>query len=157
MPRPTPSRHPSISRQRTQKDEFFHQTPAQIFAHLLKKGPSPHQLAEWMADSDDLGEAGRGNGDELSTSTARPDRSGRVYSHLSAWWQNRFRLLPEKDLSKPHVECPHLGQGTQGMDLHYVAPTGARNAPSPALALDRLACHAAAQRTPTRTEARSGL
>lgn len=28
------------------KDEFFHQTPAQIFAHILKKGPTPHQLAE---------------------------------------------------------------------------------------------------------------
>ncbi len=25
------------------KDEFFHQTPAQIFAHLLKNGPTPHR------------------------------------------------------------------------------------------------------------------
>jgi len=36
------------------KDEFFNQTPAQIFAHLLRKGPTPHQLAEWMANSDTL-------------------------------------------------------------------------------------------------------
>jgi hypothetical protein len=36
------------------KDEFFHQTPAQIFAHLLRKGPTPHQLAEWMANSETL-------------------------------------------------------------------------------------------------------
>ena len=36
------------------KDEFFHQTPAQIFAHLLKLGPTPHQLAEWMASDTEL-------------------------------------------------------------------------------------------------------
>ena len=37
-----------------QRDEFFHETPAQIFAHLLKQGPSPHQLAQWMANASDI-------------------------------------------------------------------------------------------------------
>jgi type IV secretory pathway TraG/TraD family ATPase VirD4 len=35
-------------------DEFFHDTPAQIFAHLLKLGPTPHQLAAWMASDAEL-------------------------------------------------------------------------------------------------------
>jgi len=30
--------------------EFFHRTPAEIFAELLKEGPTPHTLADWMAD-----------------------------------------------------------------------------------------------------------
>ena len=36
------------------KDEFFYRAPAQIFAHLLKTGPTPHELAAWMADEAEL-------------------------------------------------------------------------------------------------------
>lgn len=36
------------------KDEFVHQAPAQIFAHLLKLGPTPHQLAALMANDAEL-------------------------------------------------------------------------------------------------------
>ena len=33
-----------------------------------------------------------------------------------------FRLLPEKNQTEPHLECPLMGQeGPQGMDLHYIA------------------------------------
>jgi hypothetical protein len=35
-------------------DEFFHDTPIQIFAHLLKLGPTPHQLGTWMASDTEL-------------------------------------------------------------------------------------------------------
>ena len=36
------------------KTEFFYRTPAQIFAHLLKDGPTPHALASWMANEEEL-------------------------------------------------------------------------------------------------------
>ena len=32
------------------RDEFFTQTPAQIFGHLLKYKPTPTELVQWMAD-----------------------------------------------------------------------------------------------------------
>jgi type IV secretory pathway TraG/TraD family ATPase VirD4 len=78
------------------KDEFFHQTPAQIFAHLLKKGPSPHQLAEWMADSTTLEKLVAGT--EMSfyiDRKAGPQRAG-VLASLGLVAKS-FRLLPERD------------------------------------------------------------
>jgi type IV secretory pathway TraG/TraD family ATPase VirD4 len=77
------------------KDEFFHQTPAQIFAHLLKKGPSPHQLAEWMANSDTLETLVAGT--EMSfyiDRKAGPQRAG-VLASLGLV-AKCFRILPEK-------------------------------------------------------------
>jgi hypothetical protein len=77
------------------KDEFFHQTPAQIFAHLLKKGPTPHQLAEWMANSDTLETLVAGT--EMSfyiDRKAGPQRAG-VLASLGLV-AKCFRILPEK-------------------------------------------------------------
>ena len=78
------------------KDEFFHQTPAQIFAHLLRKGPTPHQLAEWMANSDTLEQLVAGT--EMSfyiDRKAGPQRAG-VLASLGLV-AKCFRLLPEKN------------------------------------------------------------
>jgi type IV secretory pathway TraG/TraD family ATPase VirD4 len=81
------------------KDEFFHQTPAQIFAHLLKKGPSPHQLAEWLADGTTLERLVAGT--EMSfyiDRKAGPQRAG-VLASLGLVAKS-FRLLPERDQAK---------------------------------------------------------
>jgi type IV secretory pathway TraG/TraD family ATPase VirD4 len=81
------------------KDEFFHQTPAQIFAHLLKKGPSPHQLAEWLADGPTLERLVAGT--EMSfyiDRKAGPQRAG-VLASLGLIAKS-FRLLPERDQAK---------------------------------------------------------
>ena len=78
------------------KDEFFHQTPAQIFAHLLKKGPSPQQLAEWLADGDKLEKLVEGT--EMSfyiDRKAGPQRAG-VLASLGLVAKS-FRLLPTKE------------------------------------------------------------
>jgi type IV secretory pathway TraG/TraD family ATPase VirD4 len=75
------------------KDEFFHETPAQIFAHLLKKGPTPHQLAEWMANERELMK--RVAGTEMAfyiDRKAGPQRAG-VLSSLGLVAKS-FRLLP---------------------------------------------------------------
>jgi hypothetical protein len=77
------------------KDEFFHQTPAQIFAHLLRKGPTPHQLAEWMANSETLEQLVAGT--EMSfyiDRKAGPQRAG-VLASLGLV-AKCFRLLPEE-------------------------------------------------------------
>ncbi|MDQ2843198.1 MAG: type IV secretion system DNA-binding domain-containing protein [Acidobacteriota bacterium] len=82
------------------KDEFFHQTPAQIFAHLLKLGPTPHQLAEWMASDIELMK--RVEGTEMAfyiDRKAGPQRAG-VLSSLGLV-AKCFRLLPEKSADRP--------------------------------------------------------
>jgi hypothetical protein len=82
------------------KNEFFHQTPAQIFAHLLKLGPTPHQLAEWMASDTELMK--RVEGTEMAfyiDRKAGPQRAG-VLSSLSLV-AKCFRLLPEKSDNRP--------------------------------------------------------
>jgi type IV secretory pathway TraG/TraD family ATPase VirD4 len=82
------------------KDEFFHQTPAQIFAHLLKLGPTPHQLAEWMASDTELMK--RVQGTEMAfyiDRKAGPQRAG-VLSSLGLV-AKCFRLLPQKDEKRP--------------------------------------------------------
>ena len=81
------------------KDEFFHQTPAQIFAHILKRGPTPKMLAEWMADADKLEELVKGT--EMSfyiDRKAGPQRGG-VLASLGLVAKS-FRLLPEKHQAK---------------------------------------------------------
>jgi type IV secretory pathway TraG/TraD family ATPase VirD4 len=81
-------------------DEFFHDTPAQIFAHLLKLGPTPHQLAAWMAGDEEL--LKRVQGTEMAfyiDRKAGPQRAG-VLSSLTLVAKS-FRLLPEKDESRP--------------------------------------------------------
>jgi hypothetical protein len=83
-----------------EKDEFFHQTPAQIFAHLLKLGPTPHQLAEWMASDTELMK--RVEGTEMAfyiDRKAGPQRAG-VLSSLGLV-AKCFRLLPEKNENRP--------------------------------------------------------
>jgi hypothetical protein len=82
------------------KDEFFHQTPAQIFAHLLKLGPTPQQLAEWMASDTELMK--RVEGTEMAfyiDRKAGPQRAG-VLSSLGLV-AKCFRLLPEKSANRP--------------------------------------------------------
>jgi type IV secretory pathway TraG/TraD family ATPase VirD4 len=81
-------------------DEFFHDTPAQIFAHLLKLGPTPHQLAAWMASDAEL--LKRVQGTEMAfyiDRKAGPQRAG-VLSSLTLVAKS-FRLLPEKDENRP--------------------------------------------------------
>jgi type IV secretory pathway TraG/TraD family ATPase VirD4 len=91
----------SLYQPKTDKvDEFFHETPAQIFAHLLKLGPTPHQLAAWMADDVEL--LKKLEGTEMAfyiDRKAGPQRAG-VLSSLGLVAKS-FRLLPEKDKKRP--------------------------------------------------------
>ncbi len=95
------------------KDEFFHQAPAQIFAHLLKLGPTPHQLAAWMASDAEL--LKRVQGTEMAfyiDRKAGPQRAG-VLSSLGLVAKS-FRLLPEKDENRPAWNARTWSQRRQG-------------------------------------------
>ncbi|WP_232296361.1 type IV secretion system DNA-binding domain-containing protein [Terriglobus sp. TAA 43] len=91
----------SLYQPKTDKvDEFFHETPAQIFSHLLKLGPTPHQLAQWMASDKELTQ--RVHGTEMAfyiDRNAGPQRAG-VLSSLGLV-AKCFRLLPERDEKRP--------------------------------------------------------
>lgn len=95
------------------KDEFFHQAPAQIFAHLLKLGPTPHQLAAWMASDAEL--LKRVQGTEMAfyiDRKAGPQRAG-VLSSLGLVAKS-FRLLPKKDENRPTWNARTWSQKRQG-------------------------------------------
>ncbi|MCL2660597.1 MAG: type IV secretion system DNA-binding domain-containing protein [Acidobacteriaceae bacterium] len=78
------------------KDEFFYRTPRKIFAHMLKSGPTPHQLAEWMADEAVIDElVARTEMEQFVSQKAGPQRAG-VLSSLSMV-ADCLRLLPLKD------------------------------------------------------------
>ena len=77
-------------------DEFFHETPAQIFAHLLKRGPTPQQLAAWMSSDTELMKMVEGT--EMAfyiDRKAGPQRAG-VLSSLGLVAKS-FRMLPDRD------------------------------------------------------------
>jgi hypothetical protein len=76
--------------------EFFYKTPAQIFAHLLKEGPTPHTLAAWMADESLLQKKVKGT--EMAfyiDRKAGPQATG-VLSSLGLVAQS-LRLLPLRE------------------------------------------------------------
>ena len=77
------------------KGEFFVEIPQQIFAHLLRYGPSPKELIEWMSTPAEIDR--RVAGTEVANyidRAAGPQRVG-VLASLSKVAKS-LRLLPEK-------------------------------------------------------------
>ena len=110
-------------------DEFFHDTPAQIFAHLLKLGPTPHQLAAWMASETEL--LKRVQGTEMAfyiDRKAGPQRAG-VLSSLGLVAKG-FRLLPEKDENRPLWTARIWAKTRQGW-IFITSQTAVRDALRP--------------------------
>ena len=101
------------------KDEFFYQTPAQIFAHLLRKGPTPRQLAEWMASSETLETLVAGT--EMSfyiDRKAGPQRAG-VLASLGLV-AKCFRLLPEKNQTDRTWNARTWAKERKGLSLIHI-------------------------------------
>lgn len=88
----------------TQKDEFFTKTPQKIFAHLLRTGPTPHQLAEWMANPAEIDKQVVGT--EMATMIAKdspPQRNG-VLSSLGLV-ADSLRMLPTLEEAEGRRWC----------------------------------------------------
>jgi hypothetical protein len=78
------------------KGEFFVEIPQQIFAHLLRYGPTPQQLIEWMSHPEEIDD--RVADTEVANFidwSAAPQRVG-VLASLSKVAKS-LRLLPHKD------------------------------------------------------------
>ena len=78
------------------KGEFFFEIPQQIFAHLLRYGPTPQQLIEWMSHPKEIDD--RVADTEVANFidwSAAPQRVG-VLASLSKVAKS-LRLLPHKD------------------------------------------------------------
>lgn len=88
----------------TQRDEFFTKTPQKIFAHLLRTGPTPRQLADWMANPAEIDKQVKGT--EMATMIAKdspPQRNG-VLSSLGLV-ADSLRMLPTLEDAKGHRWC----------------------------------------------------
>ncbi len=81
------------------KDEFFYKTPAKIFAHLLKYGPDPHQLAAWMADEPTLQELVKGTEMAFFVDRKAAPQAAGVLSSLGLVAES-FRMLPRRETAK---------------------------------------------------------
>jgi len=77
-----------------QKDEYFQQVPADIFAHLLKFGPAPEDLVDWMSNPEEIDQRCKGTpmANHLNQ-RAGPQRAG-VLSSLSRVAKS-LSLLPK--------------------------------------------------------------
>jgi len=78
------------------KDEFFYRTPSKIFAHLLKQGPDPHTLAEWMADEPKLQEMVKGTEMAFFIDRKAGPQAAGVLASLGLVAES-FRMLPRKE------------------------------------------------------------
>ena len=76
--------------------EFFYRTPAQIFAHLLREGPTPHELAKWMADESFLQTKVKGTEMAFYIDRKAGPQAAGVLASLGLVAQS-LRLLPKKE------------------------------------------------------------
>ena len=129
------------------KDEFFHQTPAQIFAHLLRKGPTPHQLAEWMANSETLETLVAGT--EMSFYIDRKAApSVPACWHRSDWWQNVSASCRKRIRPTGHgTHDRGLRNARDGSSLRRVHPSAKRSVPCIHYGLTCLSCACSPRRS----------
>ena len=129
------------------KGEFFFEIPQQIFAYLLRYGPTPEELIEWMS-----------NPKEIDNRVARTEVANFIDAHSApaTSWRVGVSQQGGKEPSalaaqrcwQRRVDRNRVVGNTPGMDLHHLASSRARGASSTAKRMDR---HARAP-PPERTE-----
>jgi type IV secretory pathway TraG/TraD family ATPase VirD4 len=90
---------PSGGSSNSSNKEFFYRTPAQIFAHLLREGPTPHTLADWMADESFLQKKVKGTEMAFYIDRKAGPQAAGVLASLGLVAQS-LRLLPRKEETK---------------------------------------------------------
>ena len=78
------------------KDEFFYRTPSKIFAHLLKEGPDPQTLAQWMTDEPTLQEKVKGTEMAFFIDRKAGPQAAGVLASLGLVAES-FRMLPLRE------------------------------------------------------------
>jgi len=77
------------------KGEFFVESPQKIFAHLLTFGPTPKQMAEWMANPVEIERRVQGTEYALLIDRSAPQQRTGVLSSLGMVAES-LRMLPTK-------------------------------------------------------------
>lgn len=90
---------PSGGSSNSSNKEFFYRTPAQIFAHLLREGPTPHTLADWMADEAFLQKKVKGTEMAFYIDRKAGPQAAGVLASLGLVAQS-LRLLPKREETK---------------------------------------------------------
>jgi hypothetical protein len=95
------------------KGEFFVESPQKIFAHLLTFGPTPEDLAAWMANPVEIDKRVKGTEYALLIDPKAPQQRAGVLSSLGLVAES-FRMMPKKAETKRHwsaTEWEHERQG----------------------------------------------
>ncbi len=95
------------------KGEFFTETPAEIFAHLLTFGPSPQELVEWMANPDEVDR--RVQNTEMAMMIAKGAQQQRngVLASLGLI-ADSLRMLPRKEKAASHWTATEWAEERKG-------------------------------------------
>ncbi len=95
------------------KGEFFTETPQKIFARLLLYRPTPHQLAEWMANEEEIDKRVEGTPmKSMIAKGAQQQRSGVLGSlGLTA---DGLLLLPTRETAKTEWSATKWAEKRQG-------------------------------------------
>lgn len=95
------------------KGEFFTETPQKIFARLLLYRPSPHQLADWMANEEEIDKRVEGTPmKSMIAKGAQQQRSGVLGSlGLTA---DGLLLLPTREHAKTEWSATQWAEKRQG-------------------------------------------
>ena len=95
------------------KGEFFFEIPQQIFAYLLRYGPTPEELIEWMSNPEEIdNRVARTEVANFIHHTAPPQRVG-VLASLSKVAKS-LRLLPQKGAGKGEWTATDWSETRQG-------------------------------------------
>ena len=135
------------------KGEFFFEIPQQIFAYLLRYGPTPEELIEWMSNPKEIdNRVARTEVANFIDRLSAPATSWRCW-RLSARWQESLRLLPHKGaLATARCDRNRVVGNTPGLHLHHLASSRAGGASSTAKRMDRHARAAPPERTESSPE-----
>ena len=89
----------SLFPQHDHENPFFVEGPSKIFAHLLSYRPSPHELAEWMSNPEEIERRLRGTELASFINPKAPAQRGGILASLSMVG-DALKCLPRKEQAK---------------------------------------------------------
>ncbi len=96
------------------KGEFFFEIPQQIFAHLLRYGPTPEELIEWMSNPEEIdNRVARHRGGQLHRPHGAPSNELACLASLSKVAKS-LRLLPHKGAGNGEWTATEWSETRQG-------------------------------------------
>ena len=104
------------------KGEFFVESPQKIFAHLLTFGPTPEQLAAWMANPIEIEKRVVGTEYALLIDPKAPQQRAGVLGSLGLV-ADSLRMLPKKSEAKRKWSATEWSEKREGWVFITSQPT----------------------------------